>query len=89
MSNMTPYEIRLDLLKMAKEMLTEEYHGKKEQVTSDWNIRVETAKQTGSPPPDHPPMPAYPNEAEIIAKASTLNGFVSQVPPAPTTKSRS
>ena len=38
MSNMTPFEIRLELLKMAKEMLTEDYYGKREQVSNDWQI---------------------------------------------------
>jgi hypothetical protein len=30
--------------------------------------------------PEHPGFPAYPSEAEIIAKAQTLNGFVSNIP---------
>ena len=33
MSNMSPFEIRLELLKMAKEMLVEDYYTKKEQIT--------------------------------------------------------
>lgn len=77
---MTPFEIRLELLKMAKEMLTEEYYSKKEQVTNEWSTKVEAAKQSGTVPPVHPDMPAYPTESDIITKASTLNGFVSQIP---------
>lgn len=80
MSNMTPFEIRLELLKMAKEMLVEDYYTKKEQITNSWSTAVDSAKQTGAVPPDHPAMPAYPSESEIIAKATTLNGFVSQIP---------
>ena len=80
MSNMTPFEIRLELLKMAKEMLTEDYYGKREQVANDWNVKVENARHAGSQPPEHPGFPAYPSEADIIAKAQSLNGFVSQVP---------
>ena len=38
MSNMTPFEIRLELLKMARDMLSEEYHGKREVVNSGWLI---------------------------------------------------
>ena len=34
MSNMTPFEIRLELLKMAKEMLTEDYYGRREQISN-------------------------------------------------------
>lgn len=80
MSNMTPFEIRLELLKMAKDMLVEEYYGKKEQATQDWHVKVEIARNSGATPPEHPPMPAYPTETEIISKASQLNGFVSQLP---------
>jgi hypothetical protein len=80
MSNMTPFEIRLELLKMAKEMLAEEYYGKKEQVTQDWQVRVENARHAGAVPPDHPALPNYPTETDIVAKAAALNGFVSQVP---------
>ena len=32
MSNMTPFEIRLELLKMAKEMLEQDYYGKRELI---------------------------------------------------------
>jgi hypothetical protein len=80
MSNMTPFEIRLELLKMAKEMLAEEYYGKKEQVTQDWQVRVENARHAGGVPPEHPALPNYPTEADIVAKATALNGFVSQIP---------
>ena len=88
MSNMSPFEIRLELLKMAKEMLVEDYYTKKEQITNSWSTAVDSAKQTGATPPEHPAMPAYPSEAEIIAKATTLNGFVSQTPTATLEKTK-
>ena len=81
MSNMTPFEIRLELLKMAKDMLSDEYYGKREVVSNDWQTKVESAKINGGTVPDHPGFPAYPNETEIIAKASALNGFGSNIPP--------
>jgi hypothetical protein len=80
MSNMTPFEIRLELLKMAKDMLTEDYYGRREAVSNDWSVKVEVAKLNGGTIPDHPGFPAYPTEAEVIAKAHQLNGFVSQIP---------
>ena len=61
MSNMTPFEIRLELLKMARDMLYDEYNGK------------------GEDPPEHPGLPSIPSEADIITKAQTLNGFVSNI----------
>ena len=80
MSNMTPFEIRLELLKMAKDMLTEEYYGKRDVVSNDWQVKVESAKINGGTVPEHPGFPAYPSETDIIAKAAALNGFVSNIP---------
>jgi len=77
---MTPFEIRLELLKMAKDMLTEDYYGKREQVSNDWQVKVESAKINGGTVPEHPGFPAYPSESDIIAKAAALNGFVSNIP---------
>jgi len=65
---------------MAKDMLSDEYHGKREQISNDWHMKVESAKLNGAVPPDHPGFSAYPSETEIIAKASALNGFVSNTP---------
>ena len=80
MSNMTPFEIRLELLKMAKDMLTEDYYGRREVISNDWQMKIESARLNGGAIPDHPGFPAYPSEAEVIAKAATLNGFVSNLP---------
>jgi hypothetical protein len=80
MSNMTPFEIRLELLKMAKDMLNDEYYGKREQISNDWHVKVDSAKINGGTIPEHPGFPSYPSEAEIIAKATALNGFVSNIP---------
>jgi hypothetical protein len=79
MSNMTPFEIRLELLKMAKDMLAEDHFGRREQISSDWTVKVENARHAGQTPPDHPGFPTYPTEADIINKAQVLNGFVSQI----------
>ena len=79
MSNLTPFEIRLELLKMARDMLTEEYYGKRDQLSHDWQVKVESAKLNGQVVPDHPALPPYPTESEIIAKAQALNGFVSNI----------
>jgi hypothetical protein len=80
MSNMTPFEIRLELLKMAKDMLTEDYYGKREVVSNEYSSKCEVAKIHGTEIPAHPGFPAYPSEADIILKAQTLNGFVSNIP---------
>ena len=80
MSNMTPFEIRLELLKMAKDMLTEDYYGKREIISNDWQMKIESARLNGDTIPGHPGFPSYPSETEVIAKAATLNGFVSNLP---------
>lgn len=75
---MTPFEIRLELLKMAKEMLENNYFGERERISSDWHIRVQTAERSGATPPEHPGFPPYPSEDKIIEKAKLLNVFVSK-----------
>ena len=77
---MTPFEIRLELLKMSKDMLQEEYFVKKETTHNNWQVETENARIGGLALPKQPDFPAYPTENEIIAKAQTLNGFVSQIP---------
>ena len=80
MSNMTPFEIRLELLKMAKDMLEQDYHSNRDKINTDWHVKVESARHAGQVPPDHPGFPGFPSETDIIAKAQTLNSFVSQIP---------
>ena len=79
MSNLTPFEIRLELLKMAKELLLEDYTSSKERLVNEWQVKVESAKLNGQAIPDHPAFPTYPTENEIINKAQALNGFVSNI----------
>jgi hypothetical protein len=80
MSNLTPFEIRLELLKMAKDMLNDDYYGKREVISNSWQAKLEIAKINGGELPEHPGFPTYPSEAEIISKAQVLNGFVSNIP---------
>jgi hypothetical protein len=80
MSNLTPFEIRLELLKMAKDMLNDDYYGKREVISNVWASKLEIAKINGGELPEHPGFPTYPSEAEIISKAQVLNGFVSNIP---------
>lgn len=80
MSTMTPFEIRLELLKMAKEMLEQDYFASRDKVNAEYSVKCDSAKLQGQAPPDHPGFPSFPNETEIISKATALNGFVSQLP---------
>jgi hypothetical protein len=78
--SMTPYELRLELLKMAKDMLSDDYYGRREIISNEWSTKVEESKINGTPSPAHPGFPLFPSEEEIIKKAEALNGFVSQTP---------
>jgi len=80
MSNMTPFEIRLELLKLSKDILSEDYFARRSVSENNWQTSCENARQRGEPLPSQPDLPAYPSEAEIIAKAQNLNCFVSQIP---------
>jgi hypothetical protein len=75
---MNAYHIRLELLKMAKDMLTDEYYGKRELANNGWQTDIETARLKGADLPKHPGFPEYPSGAQIIEKANQLNQFVSQ-----------
>ncbi len=77
---MTPFEIRLELLKMAKEMLEQDYYGNREKISNEYAAKCDYAKIHGQPIPEHPGYPAFPSETDVIKKATELNGFVSQIP---------
>lgn len=78
--SMTPYEIRLELLKMAKQLLVDEFEAKKEKLTEEWQTQVAAAQIAGTTSPTHPELPTFPTETDIINKAEVLNNFVSQTP---------
>lgn len=80
---MTPFEIRLELLKMARDLLVDDFKSKKQSLVENWQQQVESAKVAGTPSPDYPLLPQFPSEDEIVKKSETLNAFVSQsTPPA-------
>ena len=68
----TPFEIRLSLLDMAKDLVTQDFHIKKDMLMEQWHRSSEDNKSLPVPA-----LGAYPTEAEIIAKAKLLNAFVS------------
>ena len=86
MSNMTPFEIRLELLKMARDMIYDEYNAQRDKISQEWNAQCDAAKAKGESPPVYPALPTIPSETDIINKAQTLNGFVSNISTAPEIK---
>ena len=85
MSNMPPFEIRLELLKLSKDMLEQEYMSKREVAHNNWQVASENARTQGQQLPNQPEYSSFPSEQEIITKAHALNGFVSNISE-PTTK---
>jgi hypothetical protein len=79
MSNMTPFEIRLELLKLAKDMLEQDYFAKREVSHNNWQVSTENARLAGTSVPNQPELPPYPSEQEVILKAQSLNTFVSNI----------
>ena len=75
--NKTPYEIRLELLKMAKEMLESDYFSMKDALSNQWNVAVTQAERQQATLPPHPELPKFPSAQEVIEKARILNTFVS------------
>lgn len=71
----TPYEIRLELLKMAKEIVEHNWHAVKEKLMLDWHQAVDLAKETRQPVPPHPEIVPM-HQSEIMAVAQQLNSFI-------------
>ena len=64
----TPYEVRLEILKMALDQANAKYYSRCEQV-----YRKESAGETLSTE-----MPKFPPAEEILAEAAKLKAFVDQ-----------
>ena len=86
--SMTPFEIRLELLKMSKDLLLSDFDSKKQSLVESWQTEVESAKIAGVTSPVYPTLPTFPTEKEIVMKAEALNNFVSQTSPEVVTKGR-
>lgn len=76
MSNKTPFELRFDLLQLAKEILLEKMYAERTQLENDWNSLREVAMQNNQPVVPFPPMPTI-DEDEVIRLATKMNTFVS------------
>jgi hypothetical protein len=70
------FGIRLELLKMAKEMLEHDYFTRKEAENQLWYLKCEMAKTKGEELPVSMHIP-YPSTVDILAKAKELNRFIS------------
>ena len=87
MSTIAPngYQLRLELLKMSKEMLEQDWHANREMLTRQWEqevnlvqIRAHNMDQPVEAVPAQPTFRPFPTEEEIIKKAKVLNEFIAQ-----------
>lgn len=68
----TPFEIRLNLLDMAKDLAMQDFYTKKDIAMEEWHRQSEIDRTIPAPQ-----LGAFPTEEDIIAKAKMLNAFVS------------
>ena len=69
----TPYEIRLDLLHLAKEILSTPVHDKRNSLSDEYHSKLNDANRGTLP---YPTMPEFPSTTDIVVKAEELNKFV-------------
>lgn len=70
----TPFEIRLELLTLAKEILQAPVYEKRNQLANEYHSKLTDANRATMP---FPTMPDFPSTTDIVAKAEELNKFVS------------
>ena len=71
----TPYEVRLELLKMANEILQTPIYQKRQALTDEYHSKLTDANRETLP---FPTLPDFPSSTEIVSKAEELKKFVDQ-----------
>lgn len=67
----TPYEIRLDLLKLANEVLTTPIFNQRDALIQEWHVHRES-----NPALPMPKLPSFPSTTQVLEQAKALNDFV-------------
>jgi len=77
------YTIRLEVLKMAKEMAEQDYYSNRDSLRQAWELQVDFARQKASSQgfhnvefPKEPSYPTFPSPDAIKAKANELYQFI-------------
>ena len=71
----TPYEIRLELLTLAKEILQAPVYEKRNKLSDEYHSKLTDANRDSLP---FPTMPDFPSTTAIVAEAEALKKFVDQ-----------
>ena len=69
----TPYEIRLELLHLAREILQTPVHEKRSRLCDEYHSKL-TDTNRGQLP--FPTLPDFPSTADIVSEAEELKKFV-------------
>lgn len=70
--SLNPYEVRLELLKLAQNTLNEKAYNSRQALMDQYTYERENNPNTA-----FPDLPKMPNTEDIIAEAKKLNDFVS------------
>ena len=75
-----PYQLRFDLLTMAKDLLMEEWYAKRQVLDRQFeeNVRARSDGSRRHEPVQVPETPEIPSVNKIMELAGELNGFVSR-----------
>jgi len=71
-SHKTPFELRFDIFNQAKDILTDQYHGERDDAISKYHSETDAGRN-----PDFPEPISYPTFSEIRDMAQNINMFVS------------
>jgi len=76
----TPYEVRLELLKLANEILTQPVYQQRDAMLQEWHASRECYPHETEPRnlQPFPRLPDFPTTAEVVSKAAELRSFVDQ-----------
>ena len=80
MSEMQDAKHKMEILKMARELLNEEYINKRAQDHNRWVAESDVVWRTRRVKLPYPPFAAYPTEQEIVNKAAALYKFIHTKP---------
>lgn len=76
MSNKTPFELRFDLLQLAKDILLEKMYAERTKIENDWSALRDHSEKFNAPAIPFPDLPTI-DEDEVIRLARKMNEFVS------------
>ncbi len=71
----TPYEIRLEILKMANEILQTPIYQTRQALTDEYHSKLTDANRGTVA---YPTLPSFPSSTDVISKAEELKKFVDQ-----------